>query len=183
MAAKRSEADPETLHETVEEESRPQRVSDFRRRRKKRTNCTGRCARSASATMLLAVLAMLTVCYFAKLPIIVLLISILLAFILAPLADLFQRIRLPRSLAALIAMLLFLTVLYGIGQVSYNKAVVVQRRPAEIFREDPVGTGQGAQAGAGVPEDHVVGVAGRGKAGEPTPQGSRCSRRKTGPNT
>ncbi|MBZ5629520.1 MAG: AI-2E family transporter [Acidobacteriia bacterium] len=78
---------------------------------------------SASATMLLAVLAMLTVCYFAELPIIVLLSSILLAFILAPLADLLQRVKLPRPLAALIAMLLFLAVLYGIGQISYNRAV------------------------------------------------------------
>ncbi len=123
MAAKRSDADPETLHQAEVEESRPQRVIGLPQTQEEGNELHRQLRASASATMLLSVLAMLTICYFAKLPIIVLLISILLAFVLAPLADLFQRLRLPRSLAALIAMLLFLTVLYGIGQLSYNKAV------------------------------------------------------------
>jgi predicted PurR-regulated permease PerM len=123
MASKRGERDPEAIHEAVEDESRPQRVVGLPRTQEEADDLHRQMRASASATMVLAVLAMLTVFYFAKLPIIVLLISILLAFILAPLADLFQRIRLPRSLAALIAVLLFVAVLYGIGQVSYNKAV------------------------------------------------------------
>jgi predicted PurR-regulated permease PerM len=123
MASKRRDADPETLHEAVEDEARPQRVVGLPQTQEEADELHRQMRVSASATMVLAVLAMLTMCYFAKLPIIVLLLSILLAFILAPLADLFQRIRLPRSLAALIAVLLFMAVLYGIGQVSYNKAV------------------------------------------------------------
>src|SRR5437868_1851138 len=123
MTSKRREADPAALREATEDESRPQRVIGLPQTQEEGDELHRQMRASASATLVLAVLAMLTVCYFAKLPIIVLLLSILLAFILAPLADLFQRLRLPRSLAALIAMLLFMTVLYGIGQISYNKAV------------------------------------------------------------
>lgn len=78
---------------------------------------------SSSAQMILAVLAVLTLCYFAKLPLIVILVSILLAFVLAPLVDLFRRLKVPRALASAITMLLFLAVLYGIGTVSYNRAL------------------------------------------------------------
>ncbi len=78
---------------------------------------------ASSALVVLAVLSVLTVCYFAKLPIIVLLISILVSFILAPLADLMQRIRMPRSVASALAVLIFLGVLYGIGMISYGRAV------------------------------------------------------------
>ena len=123
MTGTRREADPEAPQETVAEESQPRRVVGLPQTQEEATDLHRRIRAASSATILLAILAMLTVCYIAKLPMIVLLISVLLAFILAPLADLFQRIRLPRSLAAAIAMLLFLTVLYGIGQLSYNKAV------------------------------------------------------------
>lgn len=78
---------------------------------------------ASSALVVLAILAVLTVCYTAKLPIIVLLISILLSFILAPLADLMQRVRMPRAVASGLAVLVFVAVLIGIGMVSYNKAV------------------------------------------------------------
>ncbi|MBZ5568479.1 MAG: AI-2E family transporter [Acidobacteriia bacterium] len=126
MASKRSEADPEALHDAAELE-RVQHVTGLPQRQEEADEVHRHMRAGASATILLAVLAMLTVCYFAELPIIVLLISILLAFILAPLADLLQRVRLPRSLAALIAVLLFLAVLYGIGQLSYNRAVAFSR--------------------------------------------------------
>jgi predicted PurR-regulated permease PerM len=123
MARKRGEGDPEALHEAAEDESRPQRVVGLPRTQEEADELHRQMRASSSATMVLAVLAVLAIFSFAKLPIIVLLIAILLAFILAPLADLFQRIHLPRSLAALIAVLLFVALMYGIGQVSYNKAV------------------------------------------------------------
>ncbi len=78
---------------------------------------------AANAQVVLAVLAVLTVCYFAELPIIVLLISVLLSFILAPVVELLQRLRLPRALASAITLMLFCALLYGIGTVSYNRAV------------------------------------------------------------
>ncbi len=110
------------LHEAQEAE-RPQRVVGLPQTQEEAEELHRRMRAASKAAVLLAVLAMVTVTYFAKLPIIVVLISVLLAFILAPLADFFQRIRLPRPLAALCAVLVFLLALYGIGQVSYNKAV------------------------------------------------------------
>jgi len=82
-----------------------------------------RVSAASSALVVLAMLAVLTVCYFAKLPIIVLLISILLSFILAPLVDLLQRMRLPRPVASALAVLILLAAIYGLGLVSYNRAV------------------------------------------------------------
>jgi len=64
-----------------------------------------------------------TFCYFAEWELAVLLISILLAFILAPLVDLLQRIRLPRGVAALIAVVLLVIVFYGIMYVSYSQTM------------------------------------------------------------
>jgi predicted PurR-regulated permease PerM len=121
MTTKRTEADREALHE--EAKARPQHVPGLAQTQEEASELRRHIRAVSSATMVLAILAVLTVFYFAKLPFIVLLTAILLAFILAPLADIFQRLRLPRSLAALIAVLLFLVVLYGIGQVSYNRAV------------------------------------------------------------
>jgi predicted PurR-regulated permease PerM len=72
--------------------------------------------------VIIATAVVLAVCYIAKLPLVVLLISVLLAFMLAPVADCFVWARLPRGLAALLAMLLLLAVLYSGFYISYNRA-------------------------------------------------------------
>ena len=77
----------------------------------------------AAAQMILAIVAIITVCYFAKLPIIVVLVSALLAFVLAPLVDILGMVKVPRAPAAAISVLLFLTILVGIADVSYNRAI------------------------------------------------------------
>ncbi len=77
----------------------------------------------AWAETVLAIAAVLTVCYFAKLPLIVVLVSILVSFILAPVVDFFQRFRFPRALGALMALCLLFLALYGITYLSYNRAV------------------------------------------------------------
>ena len=61
--------------------------------------------------------------YFGKLVLVVILVSVLLAFVLAPLVDLLARIRVPNWAGALISVLLFCAALYGLANVSYNKAV------------------------------------------------------------
>ena len=71
----------------------------------------------------IAVAVVLTICYFAKLVIVVLLVSILLAFILSPLVGLFERLRMPRPVGAFIALLIFLGVIYGGLYFGYSKAV------------------------------------------------------------
>src|ERR1044071_5771661 len=54
-----------------------------------------------AALVLLASAAVLTMVYLAKLILTVILISILLAFVLAPIADLLVRLNVPRALSAL----------------------------------------------------------------------------------
>jgi predicted PurR-regulated permease PerM len=79
--------------------------------------------RSSAAQWIVAITALLAALYFGKLVLIVIMVSVLLAFILAPLVDLLSRIRLPHWAGALISVLLFCAVLYGLANLSYNKAV------------------------------------------------------------
>jgi len=71
--------------------------------------------------LIVAMGVVLTLCYLAEFVLSVMLVSILLAFILAPVVDFLGR-RLPRGLASLIAVLLLLALLYGITYASYNQA-------------------------------------------------------------
>ncbi|MFB3917914.1 MAG: AI-2E family transporter [Terriglobales bacterium] len=77
----------------------------------------------AGSLAVIATAVVLTLCYFAKLFLIVILVSILLAFVLAPIVDMLRRLRLPRPVGAAIAVLLFLAALYGLFYFSYSRAV------------------------------------------------------------
>src|SRR3954462_762797 len=79
-------------------------------------------AASAAATII-ATAVVLTICYVAKSVLITVLVSILFAFLLEPIVNLFLRIRIPRPLGALIAMLFVGAALYGMTYAFYNKAV------------------------------------------------------------
>lgn len=83
---------------------------------------SGRMRFQAAAQTVIAVAVVLAGIYYAKLPLVVLCVSILLAFILAPVADAFLRLRLPRSVGALFATLLLIAAVYGIFYASYNRA-------------------------------------------------------------
>jgi len=72
---------------------------------------------------IIAVGVLLTLCYVGEFVLVVMLSSMLLAFILAPVVDMLQRLRVPRALASFLAVLLLLGVLYGITYASYNEAV------------------------------------------------------------
>jgi predicted PurR-regulated permease PerM len=78
---------------------------------------------AAAAQVVLATIAVLVVCYFAKLVFVILLVAILLSFVLAPIADVLERIRFPRSLSALIAVLIFTGAICGASYYSYNRAL------------------------------------------------------------
>ena len=78
---------------------------------------------ASTAAIVVAMLGVLTVAYFAKLPLIVLLVSILLSFILAPLVDLLHSVRVPRAVGSLITVAAFLVVMFFLGQASYSKGV------------------------------------------------------------
>jgi predicted PurR-regulated permease PerM len=74
------------------------------------------------ALNLLGVGAILAFCYVAEEPLVVILVSILVAFILDPVADLFTWLRLPRPAAAAISVLLLLVALSGLTYVGLSKA-------------------------------------------------------------
>lgn len=76
----------------------------------------------ATAEIVIATAVVLGIMYYARLPLIVLLVSLLLAFILAPLVDMLERVKIPRSLGALIATVLLLAALYGAFYASYTQA-------------------------------------------------------------
>src|SRR5207302_2649025 len=77
----------------------------------------------AVAQAILAAAAILAVCYVAKLVLVTLLVSVLLAFMLEPLVDLLEKIRLPRSAGAFLSVLLMLALMYAGSYFLYGKAM------------------------------------------------------------
>jgi predicted PurR-regulated permease PerM len=77
---------------------------------------------SAAAQTVVAVGVVLVLCYVAKLVLITLLVSILLAFLLEPLVEGLRRVHLPRSVGSFVAVLVMLAVLYGLTYLFYNRA-------------------------------------------------------------
>jgi predicted PurR-regulated permease PerM len=94
--------------------AKPVMLSDAERRRHARIQ--------SGSLAVIAIGFVLTMMYLAKAVLILTLVSVLIAFMLAPIVELCQRIHLPRSLGSLIAVLLMCSVLYGIFYVSYNQA-------------------------------------------------------------
>lgn len=77
---------------------------------------------TAGAITVLTIIAVLAACYFAKLVFVVMLISVLLAFILAPLAEFFERFKIHRSISAALAVFVLMAALFGASYYSYSKA-------------------------------------------------------------
>jgi predicted PurR-regulated permease PerM len=74
------------------------------------------------ALHLLGVGAILAFCYFAEEPLAVILVSMLFAFVLDPVVDVFTRMRMPRAFAAGAAVLLTCAALAGLAYVGIDKA-------------------------------------------------------------
>ncbi|HSS97915.1 MAG TPA: AI-2E family transporter [Terriglobales bacterium] len=74
------------------------------------------------ALNVIGVAVVLGICYYAESVLVVLLFSILLSFVLAPVVDLLTRMHLPRALASGIAVLLLLGLVGGVVNFSYNQA-------------------------------------------------------------
>lgn len=75
------------------------------------------------AEVIIAAGVILTICYVAKIVFIILLVSILLAFVLEPVVDRLERLRLPRTIGSVLAILLLLGATYGISYFFYNRAL------------------------------------------------------------
>ena len=76
----------------------------------------------STSLAVISVGGILTLMYIAKAVLVLVLTSVLLAFMLEPIVELCQRIRLPRSVGSLVAVLVMCSALYGIFYVSYNQA-------------------------------------------------------------
>lgn len=70
----------------------------------------------------IAVGGVLTLMYVAQTVLVLTLVSVLIAFLLAPAVELCRRLHLPRSIGAMVAVLLMCATLYGIFYVSYSQA-------------------------------------------------------------
>ncbi len=78
----------------------------------------------AASLAVLASGAVLTMMYVAKPVLIVMLVSVLLAFALAPIVDFLERyVHLPKAVGAFVAVLLLVALTYGLTYLSYNRAV------------------------------------------------------------
>src|SRR5436309_1623216 len=71
----------------------------------------------------LTLLAALAICYFAKLVLVTIFTSILIAFILEPVVRGFAKIRIPRTIGSALAVLLVLAMMYGLSYFFYQRAV------------------------------------------------------------
>jgi predicted PurR-regulated permease PerM len=78
----------------------------------------------AASNVLLATIAVFVVAYFAKLVLVTLLISVVLAFMLEPAVSLLERTRMPRAVATGIVMLIIAGFLYLGGYYVYAKSMV-----------------------------------------------------------
>lgn len=74
--------------------------------------------------------SILAMCYFAQQILIVILVSVLLAFILAPIVTALSKLRLPQWVSALLAVIVLVAVVGGIGYLGVNQA-------ASFFRDLP----------------------------------------------
>ena len=113
------------------------------------------------AMNVLGIAGVLALCHFGESVLVVILVSILLAFILAPITDFFTYIRFPRSLAAAIAILLLLAAVGGIVYYSYNQAAtLVQDLPkyAMKVREEAMRYRKQAESFEVLPPEHEKGV-------------------------
>jgi predicted PurR-regulated permease PerM len=97
----------------------------------------------------IGIAVILGLCYWGELVLSVMLVSVLLAFILAPVVELLMRMRLPRGIASAIAVLLLLSVVIVSLHHSYNQAsVLLQDLPkyASKIREEMMSFRKGAES-------------------------------------
>jgi len=110
---------------------------------------------------IIGIAGILALCYFGESVLVVMLVSILLAFILAPIVDFLTYLLLPRSLAAAIAILLLLAALCGIVYFSYNQAATLVNdlpKYTSKVREETMRFRKSAERFEVLPPEHEKGV-------------------------
>jgi len=110
---------------------------------------------------IIGIAGILTLCYVGESVLVVMLVSVLLAFILAPIVDLLTYLRLPRGLAAAIAILLLLAALVGIVYFSYNQAATLAQdlpKYTSKVRDEALRFRKSAERFEVLPPEHEKGV-------------------------
>jgi predicted PurR-regulated permease PerM len=77
----------------------------------------------ATALLILAAGTVLTLIYVAKLLLVVILLSILFSFVLAPIVDLLTRVNIPRAVGALLSVTMLVVALGAASYLSYSRAL------------------------------------------------------------
>jgi predicted PurR-regulated permease PerM len=77
---------------------------------------------SNSAQKVIAIAALLAMCYFGKVILTTIMFALLLAFVLEPLVEALERIRVPRPVGALLGLLLFSAAIYAVTYFSFVRA-------------------------------------------------------------
>lgn len=75
------------------------------------------------AQVIIAIAVVLAICYLAKLVLVTIFTSVLIAFMLQPVVRSLRKINVPQSLASAIAVLILLAMLYGLSYFFYQRAV------------------------------------------------------------
>lgn len=90
------------------------------KKEQRKLNSTLRAA--AIAQIIVGGAVVVIICYVAKLVLVTLLVSILIAFMLDPVVNLLERIRLPRPIGAFLAVVMLLVAIYGCSYFLYARA-------------------------------------------------------------
>src|SRR2546426_6942073 len=114
---------------------------------------------STSARIIVAALGLLF-CYYAAGVVITILLSVLLAYFLDPVVELIERVRISRSLASLLVVILFVSMLVGVGYSLWGRAL--------SFADDWPRYSAVLKKGATAVETRIERIAGRRRSEEHT---------------
>jgi predicted PurR-regulated permease PerM len=114
---------PPTLEQLTPEEAPDGRLAEKEQAQKEARKLNAMLRAGAIAQIIVGATVVLAICYVAKLILITLLVSILLAFMLDPLVNLLERIRIPRAAGGFLAVLVLLAAIYGGSYFLYGRAV------------------------------------------------------------
>src|SRR5689334_16937655 len=116
----------------------------------------------------IGIATVLALCYWGELVLAVMLVSVLVAFILAPVMDLLIRLRLPRGLAAAVAVMLLLALLAGLVYYSSNQAIIFAQDLSQYTQKIRQGVSQVWQRAENLGSLDVDGQAKPQASGSPT---------------
>jgi len=105
------------------EEAPDNHLAQKEQREKERRKLNSLLRTGAVAQIVVGAVVVLAVCYVAKLVLVTLIVSVFISFMLEPLVNLQERIRVPRPLGSVLAILLLLAATYGASYFFYSRAV------------------------------------------------------------